>query len=263
MPQTGQGRRFVGSIYGFVGNQLLLHGARLSLVLGRTVSMTFSRFLMMTVVASAILHAQTSPDLHTMRDDLFAALAGNTAAVERILDGSSKILAHERENAEALLWHGVGTMASFILDAQKGNAQAAWPKLLKATSEMDRATTLAPDDIEVRVMRAVLYAPVSRNLPRELKDDFVEKTRTDLQHTFDLQKDHLTAIGTHPLGELLQGLADANSRQGKVAEAEKYYTMIQTMLKDTEYSKRASEWMATKQPLPADRTACVGCHIAR
>ena len=198
-----------------------------------------------------------------MRDDLFAALAGNGAAANRILEGSNKILASEPDNAEALLWHGVGTMTSFFLDAKEGNAQAAWPKLLKATSEMDRAVELAPDDIEVRVMRAVLYAPASRNLPPSLRDDFVEKARTDLQHTFDLQKDRLTEIGTHPLGELLQALADANSRQGKAAEAEKYYTMIQTMLKDTEYSKRASQWMTTKQPLPENRTACVGCHIAR
>ena len=51
-----------------------------------------------------------------------------------------------------------------------------------------------------------------------------------------------------------------NSRQGKTADAEKYYALIQTMLAGTEYATRAEEWMKTKQPLATGRTACVGCH---
>ena len=36
--------------------------------------------------------------------------------------------------------------------------------------------------------------------------------------------------------------------------------VIQTKLKDTEYARRAAEWMKTKQPLPESQTGCVGCH---
>jgi hypothetical protein len=62
------------------------------------------------------------------------------------------------------------------------------------------------------------------------------------------------------LGELLQGLGDVYSRQGKTADAEKYYAMILERLDGTEYAKRAAQWMRTKQPLPAAQAACVGCH---
>jgi hypothetical protein len=91
----------------------------------------------------------------------------------------------------------------------------------------------------------------------------LEKARTDLQHVYDLQQSHLSELGTHPLGELLQALADANSRQGKTEDAEKYYRLIQTMLKDTEYAKRAGEWMKTKQPLSEAQTNCIGCHVRK
>ena len=97
---------------------------------------------------------------------------------------------------------------------------------------MDRAVALAPDDIEVRIMRAVLYAPASRRMPSPFSETMLEKARTDLQRTFDLQQSELAQLGTHPLGELLQALADAYSRQGKKNEAEKFYRMIQSMLKD-------------------------------
>jgi hypothetical protein len=45
-----------------------------------------------------------------------------------------------------------------------------------------------------------------------------------------------------------------------VPDAERYYTMIRQKLPGTEYDRRAAEWLQTKQPLPAERTACVGCH---
>jgi hypothetical protein len=51
-----------------------------------------------------------------------------------------------------------------------------------------------------------------------------------------------------------------NSRQGKTADAEKYYGMMQSMLKGTDYAARAGEWMKTKQPLPQAQTNCISCH---
>jgi len=224
--------------------------------------MKIVRFVIATVAAGTLL-AQVRLDGNKMRNDLFAAMAGSPDALKRIQDASEKVLGENPDHAQAVMWHGVATLGSFFQEAQKGNAQTAFPNALKGIGEMDRAVSLAPDDIEVRVLRSVLYAPASRGMPPPFSESLLEKARTDLQHTFDLQQDHLAQLGTHPLGELLQGLADANSRQGKMADAEKYYAMIQTMLQGTEYAKRASEWMTTKQPLPESRTSCVGCHTGK
>jgi hypothetical protein len=76
-----------------------------------------------------------------------------------------------------------------------------------------------------------------------------------------MQQGALATLGSHPLGELLQGLGDIYSRQNRPQQAERYYGMILTMLEDTEYARRAARWMKTKQPLPAEETGCVGCHM--
>ena len=101
----------------------------------------------------------------------------------------------------------------------------------------------------------------TRQMPPPFSQRMLEKARADYQRVFDLQQDRLDRIGAHPLGELLQGLGDIYSRQEKTDEAEKYYGMIQQMLKETEYARRAALWMQTKQPLQAEQTACVGCHV--
>ena len=217
------------------------------------------RILLVVLVAGSLL-AQDRLDSNQMRNDLFAAMAGNPGKLQSILDASGKLLAKDPDHAQALLWHGVATLAGFFGEAQKGNVQAAMPAFGKAESEMDRAVSLAPNDLEVRVMRAVMYTPASRTMPPPFSERLLEKARADFQHTFDLQQEKLGELGTHPLGELLQGLGDAYSRQGKTADAEKYYRMIQTRLKATEYARRADEWMKTKKPLPESQTQCVGCH---
>ena len=218
-----------------------------------------AKLVLVVLLTTGALLAQTRLDSNQMRNDLFAAMAGNTDALKRILDASQKMLAQNPDHAQALVWQGAATISSFFMEAQKGNARAL--VFQKGAADMDRAVALAPDDIEVRIMRSVLYAPASRQFPPPLAQDMLEKARTDLQHVYDLQQSQLSELGTHPLGELLQALADANSRQGKTDDAEKYYRLIQTMLKETEYSKRAEEWMKTKQPLLEARTTCVGCHV--
>ena len=219
--------------------------------------------LLLVVLTAGTLLAQDRLDSNQMRDSLFSALSGHPEAFKKILDTSSKALSLNPDHAQAMVWHGVATFGGFFVEAQKGNMPTAMASLEKGTAEMDRAVSLAPDDIEVRIMRAVMYSPASRQLPPPLATDALEKARSDFQHAFDLQKSKLDQMGTHPLGELLQNLADLNSRQGKTADAERYYAMIQTKLKDTEYARRAGEWMKTKKPLPEAQTNCVGCHVAQ
>jgi hypothetical protein len=91
----------------------------------------------------------------------------------------------------------------------------------------------------------------------------IENARLDYQRMFELQQAQLENLSQHSLGELLQGLAELNSRQGKASDAEKYYGMIQSMLKGTDYAARAGEWMKTKQPLPQAQTNCISCHTGQ
>ena len=128
----------------------------------------------MAALAAGTLLAQARLDSAKMRTDLFAGIAGNADALKRMLDASEKLLAENPDHAQALMWHGVATMGSFFQEAQKGNSQQAFPTLFKGSGEMDRAVSLAPDDIEVRVLRAVMYMPASRRMPPQFSEGMLE-----------------------------------------------------------------------------------------
>jgi hypothetical protein len=149
-------------------------------------------------------------------------------------------------------------------DAPPSDGQSRARKNLfqRATKEMDSAVGIAPDDIRVRMAPGVVLRMLTPTMPRFGNvPGLIENARVDHQRMFDLQQSQLDKLSAHSLGELLQGLAELNSRQGKTADAEKYYGMIQSMLKGTDYTARAAEWMKTKQPLPQAQTNCVGCHL--
>jgi hypothetical protein len=112
----------------------------------------------------------------------------------------------------------------------------------------------------VRGLRGILLQQASRQMPAAMQETMLENARSDFQFLFDTQLEILDELGTHRLGELLQALGDVHSRQGRTADAERYYALVQQKLPGTEYASRADEWMRTRHPLPADRTACTGCH---
>lgn len=194
--------------------------------------------------------------------DLFNGFGGNADALKRAMDATAQTIAANPEHAQALAWHGAATLAYSSSTASLSGLERIG-LFQRANQEMDKAVSLAPDDARVRMARGVVLRMLTPTMPRLGNvPGLIENARADYQRIFDLQKDSLDKLGTHPLGELLQGLAELNSRQGKTADAEKYYGMIQSspVLKNTEYAARAAEWMKTKQPLPAAQTNCVSCH---
>jgi tetratricopeptide (TPR) repeat protein len=170
--------------------------------------------------------AQASFDYFGVQRDIFAGFAGDMEAFMRGMAACERMLAEHPRQPQAMVWHGIWTL--FLASR---NPQQAPALMQKGVAEMNEAASLDPDD---------LYA-------------FDSQTKAGM----------LDSIGRHPLGELLQGLGDVYSRQGKPDEAQKYYVMIQAKLPDTEYAKRAAQWMDTRQPLPVAQTACIGCHSVR
>lgn len=196
--------------------------------------------------------------------DLLSGFGGDVTALKRGLDASAERLEESPNDAEVLAWHG----AAMLSWSRLGNAGYGFAELVErfqtATGEMDRAVTLEPDNPRVRMARGILLQIETPGTPRfPNHPGLVENARADYQRLFDLRKDGINALGTHRLGELLQGLGDLYSRQGKAAEAEAYYRMIQSKLPDSEYAKRAAAWLIAKQPLATPQTTCIGCHETR
>jgi tetratricopeptide (TPR) repeat protein len=147
------------------------------------------------------------------------------------------------------------------LGSSTRDAQAARSRFAQGITEIDRAVTLTPDDVEIRSVRGVLMLPLSRQLPPPFPERMLERAREDFQRIFDLQAGQIDNIGLHPLGELLQALGDIYSRQSRPDEAEKYYRLAESKLTGTEYARRARLWLQTRQPLTPEQTSCIGCHV--
>jgi len=194
--------------------------------------------------------------------DLFDGFGGDAEALKRGFDATTQIIAGNPNHAEALAWHGAATLFQSSTTATL-SALERIGFFQRGTKEMDSAVGMAPDNASVRMARGVVLRMLTPGMPRLGNvPGLIENARLDYQRLFDLQSDRLASLSPHQAGELLQGLAELNSRQGKTADAEKYYGLMQTLLKGTEYAARAEEWMRTKQPLPPARTACVSCHTA-
>lgn len=207
--------------------------------------------------------AQGRLDHNAMRLDFFGVATGDQAATERLLTTTSNALVANPNDPQALAWHGATLMMTGMLNlaSATGDAQAARSRFGQGITEADRAVTLAADDVEIRSVRGVLMLPLSRQLPPPFPERMLARAREDFQRIFDLQAGQLDRIGVHPLGELLQALGDVYARQSRPDEAEKYYRLTESMLAGTEYARRARLWLDTRQPLPADLTACIGCHV--
>ena len=217
--------------------------------------------LIVVAATGVILFAQTRFDM-VVRNDLFAGMYGDAAALQRGLATCEKILAENPKHAEALVWHGMGLLVQSRFEFEKNNPQGAVTLSQKGIAEMDRAVELEPNNLGVRIPRGAALRDATQQMPPFMSEPLLERARTDFQYTFETQKDNLPT-SEHPLGELLQALGDIYSRQGKADEAGKYYGMIPERLPNTEYARRATEWMKTRQPLPQAQSGCIGCHLVR
>jgi tetratricopeptide (TPR) repeat protein len=220
-----------------------------------TLSLAVAAIAAMTSAASA-QRVRLAP---AAVNDLFTGIGGNLAALKRGMDAAGKALADRPDDAEAMAWHGAALLLSARLEDVGFPTRLARYK--QSTGEMNKAVSLEPDNLHVRMARGVALQIETPGMPRFANyPGLLENARADFQRMFDLQKDDLRRLSQHQLGELLQGLADLYSRQEKTADAERYYTMIVSMLPNTEYARRATRWMETKKPLPTPLTTCIGCH---
>jgi hypothetical protein len=196
-----------------------------------------------------------------VRDDFFAGISGDAAAIQRGVAHAKAALDTDPTNAQALVVHGFGTVIGAATELQKGNT-AALAGMQDGFSQMDEAVRLAPQDGLVRALRGIMMQQATRQMPDAARMPMLEKGRADFEFLFQVQQAELGQLGTHRLGELLQGLGDINARLGRPADAQRHYLLIKTMLPATEYARRADEWLQTRQPLPAEKTQCIGCHVA-
>ena len=214
----------------------------------------------LTVVS---LCAQEAFDHAAARAELFKGVAGDRQALEQLIVRADAFLDRNPGHAQALAWRGNAHFVLAGVEMRQGNAARSAEWAARGAAEMNDAVGRAPDDLAVRILRGTSYLAAVRIMPDiPVRSVYLEHARSDFQRALDIQAPRLASLGTHPQGELLLGLADAYSRQGKVADARRYYQLITSTLAGTVYATRAEKWLRTEEPLPAAEAACIGCHVS-
>jgi hypothetical protein len=219
--------------------------------------MTIQTFLL---GATALLAAERFD--HVVRNDFFAGFGGNSEALERGLAKTTSVLADDPKHAEAMVWHGAGLFFQAGQAFRTGDQQKGMELFNKGVGMMDAAVALAPRNVGVRVPRGAVLLQASLMMPEQIAKSLIEKGLSDYLATYEMQKGDLDAIGEHPKGELLFGIADAHRRLGNNDSASEFFAMIVKAMPGTNYAKRADLWMTTKTLTPA-QVRCVGCHVAK
>jgi hypothetical protein len=198
-----------------------------------------------------------------VRNDFFAGFAGDKEALARGMKACEEVLASDPKNAEAMVWHGSGTLSQATQEFQGGDQQKGIGLWTRGLKEMQTAVDLAPDSVAVRIPRGAVLLTASHYLPSpQMAKPLIEAGVSDYQRTYDIQKPYFSTLGAHPRGELLFGLAEGYGRLGEEAKAQEYFDLILKDLPDTAYARRATAWAESKS-LPLNQTGCVGCHVAK
>lgn len=210
------------------------------------------------------LHAQAQPASqrfdYLVRADFFAGLAGDEARMKKAMDLCERTLADNPSHVEALVWHGSGLLAQSGAAFRKGDfgrGGMLWDRGLK---EMNDAAAAAPDNVGVLIPRAATLLIATKNLPAEQARPLLESAVANYERVLALQAPTFDALGDHPKGELLFGLAEGYHRLGDHAKARSYFERLVKDAPTSGQAAKAREWLATGKIPASGGAGCTGCH---
>jgi len=216
------------------------------------------------LAATAVVALQSAERFdHLVRGDFFSGFAGDNAAFARGMSKTEEVLKENPNHAEALVWHGAGLFfQSGQLFANKDIAKGM-ELYGRGLGEMSKAVELEPKNIGIRIPRAAALSGGARRMPPDMAKPLFLFVLDDYKTVYALQEKQIDQLGVHPKGELLFGLADTYSRLGDATNAAQFFAMLKEKLPNTAYAKRADLWLESRQPLPVEQTACLGCHTGK
>jgi hypothetical protein len=194
-----------------------------------------------------------------VREDMFNGFDGDEEAFDRALALCERRLAENPNDAEAMVWHGLGQMFRASRAFLAGGREQGIAFSRQAFDEMAKAITIAPDSPAVLLVRGSTLLAFGRDMPGgERPSDYVQIAMGDLEKALEIQKPYFATLSTHARGELLGALADGWSLLDERERSRTFLARITGELPDTKYAAAATARLDN----PADRRplTCLGCH---
>ena len=195
-----------------------------------------------------------------VRADFVAGFAGDMLRLESGMRECERVLAANPNHAEALVWHGSGLAYQAGQAFGRNELDRGMDLWTRGLNEMNRAVALAPDDVGVRIPRGATLLTASRSMPGPQAAALLEQGLADYERVLAIQEPTFRALGDHPKGELLFGLAEGFSRLGRTDKARLYFERLVSDAPGSGQSAKARQWLDSGTLPPAQGLGCVGCH---
>jgi tetratricopeptide (TPR) repeat protein len=180
-----------------------------------------------------------------LRDEFAVGMTGDDAAFDRAMKRCEAALATNPKDAEALVWHGAGTLVLAGRAFMSGNFQQGGRLWGDATYEMDEAVAIAPDDASVRIIRGTACLESSRQIPApDQARALLEKGVGDYEKALAIQSPALDQVPVKARGHLLFGLADGWERLGDREKARAYFRRVTEECKGSGLEAAAAKRLA-------------------
>jgi hypothetical protein len=195
----------------------------------------------------------------TVRADFFAGFRGDAARLARGMKLCEDALSADPDHADALVWHGAGLMFLAGEAAARQDAETARERARRGREELDRAAGLAPDSLNVIIVRAVVLNAAAPNVSDRARSEAMQKAAVEgFERALAIQTPYLDRLSEHSRGELLGGLAEGWSRLGELDKARGYLQRMARELPDSRYAARARARL--EDGPQAGPVTCLSCH---
>jgi len=197
-----------------------------------------------------------------VRDDFFS---GDPAKFQRAMKLCDEALAQNPQHAPALAWRGAGDLSLAGKAFQSNDVPKGMSLYERGLKEMDDAVALQPESLQVLIPRGATYLSIAQYNPvPEISRHLIQTGVEDYEKALRLQQPYFDKLSRHARGELLFGLADGWFRLGDMGKSRVYLQQITNACPDSAYSRRAAEWLATKDATKLKEKSralsCIGCH---
>ena len=216
--------------------------------------------LALALSASVAALAQQRFDFK-VREDMFDGMDGDKAAFDRAMKLIDDTLAADPNHAEALVWRGDARLFMAGQAFQRGAIADGQALSAQGMADIDRAVSLAPDSISVRIPRATGLLPFARGMRPFNRAEADRLTRTaigDFEFVVAATAPRWDKLKEHGRGELLGALADSWLQLGDVDKARPYLDRMIGELPGSAYEKNAT--LRRADPAAKVPLTCLGCH---
>lgn len=196
-----------------------------------------------------------------VREDFFTGFSGDAGRLARGMARTEAVLAANPDHAEALVWHGSGLIFSAGRAFQSGDTAAGMEAFGRGLGEMNRAVSLAPDSVAVRVPRGATLFESTRTMPAAQAEPLLRLAVSDYERALELQAKVFSSLSRHARGELLFGLADGYARLGDQERARAFFQRLTAEGGPSPRRDFAAAWLAGSAPSTVP--SCGPCHSGK